>query len=127
MLLYAALVALLGFGYLRLPESFVPLEDQGSFLIDLQLPAGATQARTQTVIKEIEDYLLSREAMSQTQFILGFSFSGTGQNAALGFTLMKDWSLRGKDQSVAAEVAAFNQRFLQSGRWPGLCRCATTD
>ena len=118
MLLYAALVALLGFGYLRLPESFVPLEDQGSFLIDLQLPAGATQARTQTVIKEIEDYLLSREAMSQTQFILGFSFSGTGQNAALGFTLMKDWSLRGKDQSVAAEVAAFNQRFanLADGR-----------
>ena len=88
MLLYAALVAVLGFGYLRLPESFVPLEDQGSFLIDLQLPAGATQARTQAVIKEVEDYLLSRESMAQTQFILGFSFSGTGQNAALGFTLL---------------------------------------
>ncbi|ENO89821.1 multidrug efflux RND transporter permease subunit [Thauera linaloolentis] len=111
MLIYVGIVALLGFFYLRLPESFVPIEDQGYYIIDVQLPPGATHARTEKVVRELESYLLEREATQSTTMIMGFSFSGTGQNASLSFPLLKDWSERDASQSASAEVAAFNARF----------------
>jgi multidrug efflux pump len=45
MLVYAGILAMLGYFYLRLPESFVPVEDQG-YAIVVQLPPGASRART---------------------------------------------------------------------------------
>ncbi|THF61262.1 efflux RND transporter permease subunit [Pseudothauera rhizosphaerae] len=111
MLIYAVIVAVLGFFYLRLPESFVPVEDQGYFIIDAQLPPGATHARTAAVVKELEDWLLARETMQSTTMIMGFSFSGTGQNAGLSFPMLKDWSARGRGESASDEAAAFNARF----------------
>ncbi|MCK9506701.1 MAG: efflux RND transporter permease subunit, partial [Porticoccaceae bacterium] len=111
MVLYAALVAVLGVFYLRLPESFVPLEDQGYYIVNVQLPPGAAYARTEAVVKELEAYMLQRDAMEATSMIMGFSFQGTGQNAAIGFPTLKDWSERGRGQTAAEEVAAFNARF----------------
>ncbi|QLF93462.1 multidrug efflux RND transporter permease subunit [Pseudomonas sp. ABC1] len=111
MLIYVGIVALLGFFYLRLPESFVPIEDQGYYIIDVQLPPGATYARTEKVVRKLENYLLEREATQSTTMIMGFSFSGTGQNAGLSFPLLKDWSERDASLSASAEVAAFNARF----------------
>jgi len=111
MLIYALILGVLGFFYLRLPESFVPIEDQGYYIVDVQLPPGATYARTQAVVKQLESYLLEREATEGTEFILGFSFSGTGENAALAFPTLKDWSLRDASQSASAEVIAFNAHF----------------
>ena len=111
MAVYAVIVVVLGFFYLRLPESFVPTEDQGYYIINVQLPPGAAYARTEAVVKELEDYMLAREAMSTTSMIMGFSFLGTGQNAAIGFPTLKHWSERGKGQSASEEVAAFNARF----------------
>ncbi len=111
MLIYAGVVVVLGFLFVRLPEAFVPVEDQGYFIVDIQLPPGATQARTEAVTKEIETYLLSRDTVSSTAMVMGFSFSGTGQNAGIGFPTLKDWSERGRGQSASDEVAAFNARF----------------
>nr|MBL8455939.1 multidrug efflux RND transporter permease subunit [Zoogloeaceae bacterium] len=111
MLIYTVIVAVLGFSYLRLPESFVPVEDQGYFIVDVQLPPGATHVRTEAVVRELQDYLLERESMQSTTMIMGFSFSGTGQNAGLGFPSLQDWSQRGRGQSASNEVAAFNAHF----------------
>ena len=111
MLLYAGLVAVLGYTYVRLPESFVPPEDQGYMIVDVQLPAGATQARTEAVTRETEAFLKSRDAMESFTTLIGFSFSGRGQNVALTFPTLKDWSLRGDGQHAEDEVAAFNARF----------------
>lgn len=55
--------------------------------------------------------MLSRDGVAATAMVMGFSFSGSGQNAALGFPALKDWSLRGKGQSASDEVAAFNAHF----------------
>ncbi|WP_341643778.1 efflux RND transporter permease subunit [Thauera sp. SDU_THAU2] len=115
MLVYAAIVAVLGFFYLRLPESFVPVEDQGYFIVDVQLPPGATYPRAEAVVKELEEYLHGRNSMDSTTMLLGFSFSGTGQNAGLGFPTLTDWSERGRGQSASDEVAAFNARFAGLG------------
>ncbi|MEE4104982.1 efflux RND transporter permease subunit [Pseudomonas viridiflava] len=111
MLLYVGIVGLLGFFYLRLPESFVPVEDQGYLIIDVQLPPGATRLRTDATAKLLEDYMLSRETTDAVTMLLGFSFSGMGENAGLAFPTLKDWSERGDGQSAADEAAAFNQHF----------------
>jgi len=111
MLVYAGIVALLGVLYLRVPEAFVPSEDQGYVMVDMQLPPGATYARTEALVRDVEQYLAARPAMQSAFSVLGFSFSGSGQNAALGFPNLKDWSLRSDAQSAAAEVAAMNDHF----------------
>ncbi|TBU77149.1 multidrug efflux RND transporter permease subunit [Pseudomonas daroniae] len=111
MFIYLGIVILMGFFYLRLPESFVPVEDQGYMIVDIQLPPGATRMRTQATGAELEQFLMSREATATAFLVLGFSFSGMGENAAIAFPLLKDWSERSAEQSVQAETAAVNQRF----------------
>ncbi|WP_285961735.1 efflux RND transporter permease subunit [Pseudomonas tohonis] len=109
MLVYAGLVALLGYFYLRLPESFVPVEDQGYMIVDVQLPPGATRARTDATGQQLEQYLGSREAVANTFLVMGFSFSGMGENAALAFPTLKDWSERSDEQSAEAEAQLANR------------------
>ncbi len=111
MLVYATLVAILGFFYLRLPEAFVPTEDQGYLIIDVQLPPGATHSRTQAVARKLDSYLMPRDSVESQITVMGFSFSGMGPNAALAFPTLKDWSLRDKDESAMAESAGVNQHF----------------
>jgi multidrug efflux pump len=111
MVIYAAMVAVLGFTYLRLPEAFVPSEDLGTFMVNMQLPPGATHGRTIAVAEEMEQYFQSRPANENISTVLGYSFSGMGQNAAMAFPELKDWSVRGKGESVMDEVAAANRHF----------------
>ncbi|MGC5698877.1 multidrug efflux RND transporter permease subunit [Pseudomonas sp. NFXW11] len=111
MLVYGGIVAVLGYSYLRLPEAFVPSEDLGYMVVDVQLPPGASRVRTNATGEQLEAYLKSREAVSSAFVISGFSFSGQGDNAALAFPTFKDWSERDAQQSAAAEVAALNEHF----------------
>ena len=90
MVIYAAIVAMLGVLYTRLPESFVPPEDQGYVIVDMQLPPGATHLRTDKVVADVEQHLMSLDAMGDAFTVMGFSFSGTGQNAGIaGFHVLK--------------------------------------
>ncbi|WP_212629806.1 multidrug efflux RND transporter permease subunit TMexD [Pseudomonas sp. KB-10] len=111
MFIYLGVVVLMGFFYLRLPESFVPVEDQGYMIVDIQLPPGATRERTSAAGEELEEFLMARDAIETSFLVLGFSFSGMGENAAIAFPLLKDWSLRDATQSPQAESAAVNERF----------------
>jgi len=115
MVLYGLLVAVLAFTYTRLPEAFVPVEDQGYYIVDVQLPPGASHARTSATVKEIDKYLLDRKPTNNSLMIMGYSFSGAGQNAALGFPTLNDWSERGKGESASDEVNAFNAHFGSYG------------
>lgn len=109
MAVYAALVAILAASYLQLPEAFVPNEDQGYAIVDVQLPSNATYSRTEAVVSELESYLASRDAVEQTITIVGWSFAGSGENAAISFPTLKDWSQRGPDQAVDVETALLNE------------------
>ncbi len=111
MFIYLGVVVLMGFLYMRLPESFVPVEDQGYMIVDIQLPPGATRERTSATGEELEEFLMAREAVQTSFLVLGFSFSGMGENAAIAFPLLKDWSERDSSQSPEAESAAVNQHF----------------
>ena len=109
MLIYGMILGVLGYTYVRVPESFVPNEDQGNMFVSTQLPPGATYNRTLDVVKKTEAYMLSREAMDNVISVLGFSFSGSGQNAAIAFPTLKDWSDRTPEQSVDNEIGLLNQ------------------
>ena len=103
MVIYAAIVGVVALVYTRLPTSFLPQEDQGNLLVNVQLPPGATLERTESVMAQVEGFMLKQPEVQSIVGVLGFSFSGQGQNAALAFVTLKDWSERGHaDQSAGA-------------------------
>ena len=103
MVIYLAIVAGAAWMYQRLPTSFLPNEDQGTMLVNVQLPPGATQERTLAVMQQVEGFLLKQPEVQGMVGVLGFSFSGQGQNAALAFVTLKDWAERtGPDSSAQA-------------------------
>ncbi|WP_370335200.1 efflux RND transporter permease subunit [Parvularcula marina] len=109
---------LLGAGLLstRIPTSFLPNEDQGIALALVQLPPLASVSRTEEMMADVRDHILTEEEASVRGIftISGFSFAGQGQNMGLAFIPMKDWSERDKPgldvQSVAnRSMGAFSQ------------------
>ena len=105
LLVYAAIIGVVGFVYLRLPTSFLPDEDQGTMLVNVQLPPGATQERTLAVMQQVEGFILQQPEVQSMVGVLGFSFSGQGQNAALAFVTLKDWAERTAPGSSAQALA----------------------
>ena len=94
----------MGLLFIRLPTAFLPDEDQGYLFTLVQTPVGATQERTWRALDQVQNYFLKQEKASVESIftVAGFSFSGGGQNAGLGFVLLRDWSERqGKGQTLS--------------------------
>jgi len=104
-IIYAVLLGAVGYLYARLPSAFLPNEDQGNLIVNVQLPPGATSNRTEQVITQVEQYFLKQPEVESIVGVVGFSFSGTGQNAALGFVTLKPWSERKGLEHQAAAIA----------------------
>jgi len=105
LIIYVAIIAAAAVVYMRLPTSFLPNEDQGTMLVNVQLPPGATQERTLDVMKQVEGFILKQPEVESMVGVLGFSFSGQGQNAALAFVTLKDWGERTAPGSSAEALA----------------------
>ena len=102
-LLFGVIVAVVAILFNRMPESFLPNEDQGYIIANVQLPPGATQERTRAVMEKVEGFMLAQPEVAQMVSVLGFSFSGSGQNAALAFITLKPWDERpGPEHSAQA-------------------------
>ncbi len=104
LLLYAVLLGIVGWLFLRLPTSFLPDEDQGYFVSLIQLPPGATRERTRDVLAQVEQFYLKQPEVEHVIGVLGFSFFGRGQNAATTFVRLKDWDKRPAEESHATAV-----------------------
>ncbi len=107
LLVFAGLVAILGVLFVRLPTAFLPEEDQGIIFAMVMAPPGSTQERTMETVKQVEDYLLSQEKdnIRGVFSIGGFSFAGSGQNSAMVFIQLKDWSQRKGADNTAQAIA----------------------
>ena len=105
MVVYLALGLVVAWMYQRLPTSFLPQEDQGTILVNMQLPPGATLDRTQAVVEQVEDYLLKQPEVAGMVAVMGFSFSGQGQNAGLAFVTLKPWDERKGTEHSATSLA----------------------
>ncbi|WP_072569517.1 efflux RND transporter permease subunit [Enterobacter sp. SA187] len=121
LLVYFLIVVGMAVLFLRLPTSFLPDEDQGVFMTMVQLPAGATQARTQKVLDQVTDYYLNDEKANVNSVLTvnGFSFSGQGQNSGIAFISLKPWEERpGKENAVEGIVARATKAFsrIQDGQ-----------
>jgi len=103
MLAFGLIVVVVGWTYARLPSSFLPNEDQGYLIVNVQLPPGATVERTTAVMQQVEDFFSKQPEVDQVVAVIGFSFSGQGQNSGLVFVPLKDWSERqGPERSAQA-------------------------
>ena len=107
LLAFAGVVAALAFLFVKLPTSFLPVEDQGYGIVQYTLPPGATQTRTVAAAQTIEDYFLGPEAKNTSGLftVSGFRFSGSGQNVGQGFVQFKPWDEREGEENGAAAVA----------------------
>ena len=113
LVVYAAVIAAAGLLMARLPGSFLPEEDQGYFIALVQLPPGATRERTTEVLSRLEQHYLKQPEVDHVIGVLGFSFFGRGQNAALAFIRLKPWDERkGEASTVQALIARANAAFF---------------
>lgn len=105
MVIYLVLVGAVVWGYMHLPSSFMPEEDQGVLLMMMQSPAGSTAERTDAALARFQQTISKSEVkdVESVFYVRGFSFAGTGQNNAMGFLKLKDWSERKTpDTSIGA-------------------------
>lgn len=104
LLVYAVILIAMGWLFTKLPGSFLPEEDQGYFINIIQLPPGATQERTQEVLAQVEKYYLEQKEVKHAIGVLGFSFFGRGQNAAIVFVRLKEWDERPAPESTSSAL-----------------------
>ncbi len=107
----ALFVALLGVTYWtfgRVPQSFVPDEDQGYFIAQVQAPAGASLEYTTDIAKKAEQVLLTDPDILAVFSVMGFSFSGAAPNQGIIFARLKPFENRPgaahSNQAVIARV-----------------------
>jgi multidrug efflux pump len=105
LVVYVAIIGVVALFFTRLPSSFLPAEDQGYMLVNVQLPPGATVNRTRSVMQQVEGFMLQQPEVQSMVSVLGFSFSGSGQNAGLAFVTLKDWDEREGDAHSAQALA----------------------
>ncbi|MEO6785670.1 MAG: efflux RND transporter permease subunit, partial [Chthoniobacteraceae bacterium] len=105
LIFYAVIVGAVVFMFLRTPTGFLPDEDQGVLFAMAQLPPGSTREQADEVLKKIEHHFFvdEKENVEGMFGVLGFSFSGNGQNQVLTFVRLKSWDERkSPSQSVKA-------------------------
>ncbi|MDU6415413.1 multidrug efflux RND transporter permease AcrD [Mixta calida] len=116
LLIYLAIIGLMAFLFLRLPTSFLPLEDRGIFTTQVQLPPGSTQQQTLKVVEKAESYYMTheKENIESVFATVGSGPGGNGQNVARLFVRLKDWEMRADaDRSSFAIIERATKAFRQ--------------
>jgi HAE1 family hydrophobic/amphiphilic exporter-1 len=98
-----------------IPTSFVPVEDQGYFFIVMQLPDGASLARTEAVARQVRAIVMQRPEVQDMVEITGLNFltNSSQSNSAAAFAILKPWAERpGADHTAQSIVAALGPRLM---------------
>jgi HAE1 family hydrophobic/amphiphilic exporter-1 len=109
---YLAMCILAVVWYLKWPTTFIPDEDDGYFLVTVQLPPAASLERTQAVGLKIDELLKSYPEVKTFLGVSGLGLAEGGQstNAATYFVILRDWDeRRGKAHSAQAVATRFNE------------------
>jgi len=96
LLLFAGVVVMTVILFGRMPGGFVPQEDQGAFMIDVQLPQGASLERSQRVLNDIGEVLKDTQGVADYVSVVGYSMIKQGISASSGLVIvvLDDWSER---------------------------------
>jgi multidrug efflux pump len=111
MVVYLLIAGATGYLFLQLPSAFLPDEDQGTLMAQVQGPAESTSARTSEAVAQMENIVMAAPSAERVVAINGFSFAGAGENAALVFVTLKDWAERGAENTAEAVAMRFNGAF----------------
>ena len=112
LLAFCAILALVAFGFKKLPSAFIPTEDQGYFMISCQLQDGASLSETMQVMDNAVSILDSIPGVKAGVAISGMSVAEGAQISSKGtmFVILKDWEERTEEsQSIGAIIARFNK------------------
>ena len=106
-LIYLLLTGGVAWLFMNTPTGFLPEEDQGIMFCLAEAPTGATAGRTLESMKQVEDHFLKNETQTVASMfsVVGFSFTGSGQNKGLCFVRLKDWSERQAPGQNAKAIA----------------------
>lgn len=107
-----SLVGLAIFGISQIPTGFLPTEDQGYVMLNVQLPDGATLDRTEALLKNLSDQVSKIDGIANVITIDGISLldnSANLANAGVLYIMFKDWSVRGKKEDLLALYKKLNE------------------
>ncbi|MEJ2515856.1 MAG: multidrug efflux RND transporter permease subunit [Gammaproteobacteria bacterium] len=101
---FAVLVAVTAWGFNRVPTGFIPTQDQGYLIVAVELPKGASLARTTDVVLEATDIIRDVPGVGHAVGIAGFSGAtfAAASNAAAIFAPLKPFEERGPEESASA-------------------------
>jgi hydrophobe/amphiphile efflux-1 (HAE1) family protein len=120
LLLFVGVLGAAWFIFSHSPTSFLPQEDQGVFFINVQLPEGASLARTNEVMDRAALAFQDIDGVENVLCVSGFSLlSGTAENVGFGIVILKPWDERtrphqqlevivGKAQAKQAAISSAN-------------------
>lgn len=94
MFIYLALSVGVLYFFMQLPGSFMPDEDQGIVITNVELASGVSADRTDAALEQARAFLSQEEAVEHVIAIRGYSFNGNGINAGLIFSPLKDFGER---------------------------------
>ena len=93
-----------GWLYLKVPQAFLPEEDQGYFITIFQAPEGVSLNYTGKAMNQVEQEILKDPEVLGTFTVGGFSFSGNTANSGLIFATLKPWEERHKEEQSALAI-----------------------
>src|SRR5262249_37016858 len=104
---YAGLIGLTGYGFARIPSGFVPIQDKGYLLVNIQLPDSASLERTLEATAEVEEIALDTPGVAHTVAVPGSSFvlNANSSNYGSMFVILKPFDER-RDRSLTGEAIA---------------------
>jgi len=87
------------------PGGFMPSEDMGYLMVNIQLPDAASMQRTDVITGKVEKIIETHEEVEYITAVAGFSLLSNSMSSNSGFIFvsLKDWGLR---KATAREVVA---------------------
>ena len=114
LLVYAGLIGGTAYGLYAVPRGFVPVIDQGSFIVSVQLPGGASLQRTDAVMRDVRERLRAAPGVADLSQTIGFAGSTRTFNpsGALVFVVLKPFEARAAEGLTREGILADLRRRL---------------
>jgi multidrug efflux pump len=114
LLVYVGLIGLTGWGFTRVPSGFIPSQDKGRLLVNVQLPDSAALERTAEVMAKVEKIAGETPGISYSIGNPGRSFvlNAIGSNLGTAFIGLEPFHKRhGRELGAEAISAELRRRF----------------
>jgi multidrug efflux pump len=107
LVVYCGLIGLTYLGFTSVPVGFIPAQDQGYLIVNVQLPDAASLERTDSVIRRANDIILQSPGVEGTVGFAGFSAATRSNNSNAGaiFVPLKPFDERARHGPSADEIA----------------------